>query len=77
MKRIEEVYAVLSYDPATQQEGIVAMFSMGTGWTPMVFHEEHLLTDCRQVIGKIATESRRTLKIVRFTGRLEIEEVQP
>lgn len=77
MKRIEQVYAVLSYDPATQQEGIVAMFSMGAGWAPMVFTEEHLLTDSKSVIHKIATESRRTLKLVRFTGRLEMEEIAP
>jgi len=75
--RISHLYAFISRDPATDEEGVCGfMGADGVMW-PMVAANEERLTQLRPLARWIAQRSGRPVTLVRFTTRHEMESVAP
>ena len=75
--RISHVYAFISLDPATDEEGVCGfMGADGVMW-PMVAANEERLTQPRPIAHMIAQRTGRPVTLVRFTTREEMESVTP
>jgi hypothetical protein len=74
--RIEHLYAFLSIDETDDDEGVCA-FHGGQGWMPMVAADEERLDDYKRIAKRIASETGRPVKLVRFDQRVELEEIKP
>ena len=75
--RISHVYAFISRDPATDEEGVCGfMGADGVMW-PMVAANEERLTQLRPLARWVAQRSGRPVTLARFTTREEMESYTP
>lgn len=75
--KIEEMWAWVSVDPDTGDEGIVAANMPGLGWHPLVTGRKHLTEKMELLAQRVAKESGRKIRLVRFTSRTEVKELTP
>lgn len=75
MKTITSIVAAIAVDEADQMEGICA-YRVGDAWLPLVAADEERYDQIRQVAELIADSTGGTVKMVRFTERTEIMEIQ-
>ena len=75
--RISHVYAFISRDPATDEEGVCGfMGADGVMW-PMVAANEERLTQLRPLARWVAQRTGRPVTLARFTTREEMESYTP
>ena len=75
--RISHVYAFISLDPATDEEGVCGFMSPDGVMWPMVAANEERLTQLRPLARMIAQRTGRPVTLVRFTTREERESFAP
>ena len=79
MLKIETVYAFISVDK-DGNEGICGFGSTndqgGINWTPMVGADLARVEQLRPIVQKIADHSGKTVKLVHFQQRVEVEEIK-
>ena len=75
--RISHLYAFISLDPATHEEGVCGFLSPDGVMWPMVAANEERLTQLRPIARMIAQRTGRPVTLVRFTTREERESFAP
>ena len=75
MPRIKEIFAFVAEDSGPDDEGITAM-PVGHFWMPMVGADMARVNSLRPVAAKIARRTRKPIKILRFTNRVELEVIK-
>ena len=75
--RISHVYAFISLDPATDEEGVCGFMSPDGVMWPMVAANEERLTQLRPLARAIAQRTGRPVTLARFTTREEMESYTP
>lgn len=71
LPRIDSVHAALSVDD-DGSEGVCAIMSNGQ-WLPLIAADEARLAFIRQAAEAIARAEGRRVRVVKFTGRVEVE----
>ena len=75
IERIDEMFAFVSVD-AQGNEGVCA-FMAGDIWMPLVGADMNRVAKLRECAKDIAHRSGKTLRLVRFTKREEMEVIEP
>lgn len=75
MPKITQIYAFVAEDSGPDDEGIMAM-PVGHIWMPMVGADMARVNSLRPVAAKIARRTKKPVKILRFTNRVELEVIQ-
>lgn len=74
--RIGAVWAFLAVDPDDGDEGVVGM-ATPAGWIPFVAADERRLVDLREHAVAIARATGRSIELVRFDVRTDVETIDP
>lgn len=72
---IESIHAFVAVDEKGD-EGVAA-FRMGDHWFPMVAADERRLESLKKMAKKIAMDTGKTLRIMKFTTKETIGEIAP
>lgn len=75
MPRIESLWAYLSVDE-DGDEGVIGR-AHGVMWVPLVAADETRLRGLRSTAKAVARQTGRVVRLVRFTVRQDVEEIQP
>lgn len=76
--RIDEMFAFVAVDEADDNEGIIAFFDpIRDSWVPMVGADMEMVDALRAMAQLTATETGRTVRLVHFTERTEMEVLLP
>lgn len=70
--RITELWAWTAIDPDNDEEGAVG-FRTREGWMPLVMADKARMASMRHVAVEIARASGKTLRLIRFSVREDIE----
>ncbi len=74
MPRITEIYAFITTDTGPDDEGIIASL-VGNTWIPLVGADSARLDSLRLLATHVARELGKSVKLVRFTNREELEDI--
>jgi hypothetical protein len=73
--RIERLFAFVAEDESG--EGLTGFWDPASGWMPMVAADEARVESLRQMAERIATESGKPIRLLRFDVRTEVETITP
>jgi hypothetical protein len=76
-RRIEQMYAWVTLDPADNTEGLIGAVAPDGRWAPFVGADERRIRSQRPSAQVIADEILRPVTLVRFELRHEIEVLEP
>lgn len=76
MPRIEGLYAFVSVDAADGNEGVMAV-QIGDSWMPLIAADPERLKALRPLAEDVVKITRKAARLVRFTGRVDMEEINP
>ena len=74
MNKVTQIFAVVAENP--DEEGIVG-HRTPKGWMPLVFATDRNLDKVRDIARTLANDTGKTLRIVRFTEREDLEVFRP
>jgi len=78
MPKIEEMYAYISSDKDTDDEGIVGFQSpRGHGWTPCVGADMDRMESLRPMVELIAIRTGKTITLTKFSTKTVLEVIEP
>lgn len=77
MPRIEEMFAFVTTDTAADDEGVTASRGPDGVWYPMVGADMKRVRSLREQAQAIANLTGKPIKVLRFSGRTEIEVITP
>jgi hypothetical protein len=77
MPRIEEMFAFVAEDTGPDDEGIVAFLSSEGTWMPLVGADLARVNSLRAHAQTMATMLGKPVKLLRFTGRIDEEVIEP
>ena len=78
MPRIAEMWAWVAVEGGPDDEGVTGFLVAATGqWFPMVGADRERMESLRPMAQAIADETGKTLRLVRFSGRSELEVLHP
>ena len=72
----EHLWAFVSLDPKTDQEGI-ASFHDGSTWVPMISADQRRVDSLKPVAQRIATMTGSSIRLVKFERVAVIDEIEP
>ena len=72
MPRIESIYAFVAEDSGPDDEGIVGTYS-AQGWLPLVGADMARVESLKPIARTIAEQSGKTVKLLHFEKRREVE----
>lgn len=75
--RLRELWAYLAVDPADDQEGVAAFLGPGGMWMPMIGGDERRIRDLEPQARQLARHSGRKMRLVKFTVREDLKEIDP
>jgi len=75
MPRITEMYAFVAEESGPGDEGIVAM-KVANSWMPLVGADMKRAASLRRMAVSIARVSGKKIRLVRFTNREDLEEIE-
>jgi hypothetical protein len=75
--RLTTLTAYVAVDPKDDSEGIVGGTVPGLGTTPLIGADDARVMQLRPIAEKTARLTGRPVKLVRFTGREDIETINP
>jgi hypothetical protein len=73
--RIEELWAFIAENETG--EGLAGFWDPNSGWMPMVAADERRVISLRPMAERIARESGKPIRLVRFHVRTEVETIDP
>ncbi len=73
--KIKTIHAFIAEDK-DGQEGLVGMHTPD-GWVPFVCADEDRINSIRPIAEKIAQQQEKTIKLIKFSLREEIEVIKP
>lgn len=76
LPKIEGMYAFLSVDAEDGNEGVMA-YKMGDAWMPLLAADGERLRVLRPLAEEIVRMTGKKARLVRFTGRIDMEEITP
>lgn len=76
MKIIESITVAAAIDEEGQIEGICGVM-FGGDWMPLVSADEERYAQIRVLAKMVAANGKKTIKMVRFTTRSEVETITP
>lgn len=76
MPRITEIFAFVAQDSGPEDEGLAA-FRSTMGWMPLIGADAERVAKLREAAQEVATRSGKTLRLVRFSVREELDLVEP
>jgi len=76
MPKIKTIYAFISIDKDSEDEGVVAAL-MGGMWMPLVAADEDRVRSLKPIAQQIALATRKKIVLAKFSVREDIEEITP
>jgi len=76
MKTIDSIIVAVAVDERDQIEGVCAMYT-GNGWMPLIAADDERYEQIRKQAQRVAAQTGKTVRMVRFTERGEIEVINP
>jgi len=76
MPRIDEMFAFVAEESGPDDEGLIG-FKSGDSWIPMVGADMARVNSLKPVAKQISKITGKSVKVLRFTNREEIEEICP
>lgn len=77
MPRITEMFAFVVADTGPDDEGVTAFCGPDGTWRPMVGADMARINSLREHAQAIASVTGKPIKVLRFTGRTEVEVIAP
>lgn len=76
--RIESMYAFVQMDPKDNTEGVIAFMDVpNRTWFPMVGADMKMVEKLKPAAQRVALTTGRSVQLVHFTTREEIEVLEP
>lgn len=76
MPRIDTLYAFVAEDTGPDDEGVIGMLTTD-GWLPLVGADMARIDSVRIAAEQIARDTGKRVKLLQFTNRVEMEEINP
>lgn len=78
MPKIDELFAFIAEDASPDDEGIAAYWHAGMlAYMPLVGADRARVDALRKWAQEIATVTKKRMKLVRFSVREELEQIEP
>lgn len=75
MPKVDEMFAFIVEDSGPEDEGIIGM-ETACGWLPLVGADMKRVGSLRPIAQGISAQLGKTVKLIRFTGREELEVIE-
>lgn len=76
MPKITEMYAFVTADKGPDDEGVVGV-NTPAGWMPLVGADMKRMEALKPVAKQIAKETKKVIRILKFTTMTEIGKISP